>query len=110
MSSPSMNEGPASKNGVLTAAPRFTGVCQLKSSDVCSRHETQMSEAPMPPGFVLVKYIQWPSRENAGTLSAKLVLMTPPRFAGGPHGSSTLARVEIQMSVSPKPPGLFEWK
>src|SRR5712691_9435027 len=92
--SPAKYVGPASKDVVLTFGPRFTGGCQAKSSCVCARREAQMSLPPWPPGRVLAKNMMWPSRENVGTVSAKLVLMVGPRFTGGPHGSSTLARRE----------------
>src|SRR5216683_271824 len=40
-----------------------------------------------------------------GAKSLLLVLIAGPRFCGGPHASSTLARWVTQMSFPPKPPG-----
>ncbi|HMG33453.1 MAG TPA: hypothetical protein VKM94_05915 [Blastocatellia bacterium] len=51
-----------------------------------------MSTSPKPPRRSLLKNIQCPSREKLGTLSDAAVLTIGPRFTGGPHGSSTLAR------------------
>src|SRR5439155_160938 len=45
-----------------------------------------------------------------GAKSLLLVLIAGPRFCGGPHASSTLARWVTQMSFPPKPPGRLETK
>src|SRR4030095_9828687 len=95
---------PASKKAELTPVPRLNGSCQPKSSSVCTRHEAQISWSPEPPGRVLAKNNQCPSRDSAGTASLPGVLMMPPRFIGGPHTSSLVGRCENQISCPPKQP------
>src|SRR6266511_4030585 len=101
-SSVSRNAGAFSTNVVLMPGPRFTGVCQPKSSWTKGRHDAQMSK-PNPPARELPKNIQWPSRERFGTRSAAAVLMVAPTLTGVPHGSVALARCETQMSSPPNP-------
>ena len=71
------------------------------------RDEAQMSELP---SRLLLKNIQWPSRENEGTASFAGVLTIPPRFSGGPQAASTDARRDTQMSLPPNPSGRLELK
>src|SRR5437867_3820900 len=78
----------------LTATPRFTGVSHPKSSRMSLRRETQVSKPPDPPGRLLEKYIERPSREKLGSKSREPVLMFGPRFTGGPQGSLRLVRRE----------------
>ena len=58
----------------------------------------------MPPGRLLFMNNQCSSRESAGEPSLKAVLIADPRCRGTPHGLSTVARSDTQMSFPPKPP------
>src|SRR5690348_11516653 len=63
-----------------------------------------MSSPPQPPGRLLTKKNSWPSRAGIGQKSLDAELIGSPTFAGSPHGSSTLARRDTQMSI-PRLPG-----
>src|SRR5262245_33633777 len=91
-------------------APRLIGGCQPKSSWMFVRHEAHMSSPPNPPGRLLTKNIQWPSREKVGARSPNEVLTGGPRLTGTPHGSSGRLRCETQMSLGPRLPGRSELK
>src|SRR5215212_11345026 len=45
------------------------------------------------------------SRDIVGQKSSTSEFTSSPAFTGSPHGASSLARVEIQMSSPPCPPG-----
>src|ERR1700752_1370314 len=49
-----------------------------------------------------------PFPTGVGQKSAAVELTGSPRFCGAPHGALVLARVAIQMSSPPFPPGRFE--
>src|SRR5688572_20674872 len=69
-----------------------------------------MSMPPEPPVRSLEKNSQCSSRDSAATASVNGVFTGGPMLAGAPHGSSSLARCDTQMSVEPSPPGRSEWK
>src|SRR5262249_10583245 len=115
-SSLSKRKGLWSKLGEFTVESTCTGGCQLKSSSTCSRYDTQMSKLATPaafrrlPGRRLMKESQCPSRYRLGVASSAAEFTTGPRFIGGPHGCSTLARWETKRSPRPAPWGLLELK
>src|SRR2546421_1399770 len=98
-----------SKEAELTPAPRLTGICQSRSSWTWLRYETHKSLPPKPPGRLLLKNNQWPSRDRAGTFSMNAVF-TVPTFVGSPHAPSTVSRWDTQMSKAPEPPGRVDPK
>lgn len=110
VASSSNSVGPLSPAAVLITCPRFAGASHASSSRLSCRCETYKSAAPNPPGRLLLKYSRCPSSERAGWPSLNGVLIVGPRFCADPHGASTLARCETQMSTPPYPPARREPK
>src|SRR6266550_3095668 len=69
-----------------------------------------MSFEPCPPGRSLEKNSRCPSRETAGAASKPGPFTLGPRLTGSPHGASSDARRETQMSAPPSPPERVETK
>src|SRR5690349_407063 len=65
-----------------------------------------MLESPLPVGAIVdPKYSIEPSHDSDGRVSPAPVLTASPRFTGALHASCALARLAIQMSGPPLPPG-----
>src|ERR687891_742379 len=68
-----------------------------------------MSPCPQAPGSAsLLTKNRPPFPTGVGQKSSAVELTGSPRFCGAPHGALVLARVAIQMSSPPFPPGRFE--
>src|SRR5689334_17045416 len=68
-----------------------------------------MSPCPHAPGSAsLLTKNRPPFPTGVGQKSSAAELTGSPRFCGAPHGALVLARVAIQMSSPPLPPGRFE--
>src|SRR5829696_933763 len=63
---------------------------------------------PQLPGRLLTKRNVCPSRASVGQKSLLGEFTGAPTLRGGPHGASTLARVDTQMSMPPCPPGRLD--
>src|SRR5688572_5937854 len=105
-----MYSGPCSSSAVLTSGPSATGVSQTGSFFDPDRCASQMSFPPAVPGRLLWMKSRWPSGEIPGAPSMNGVLTGGPRLTGGSHGLEAEARLVIQMSTSPRPPGRFDAK
>src|SRR6267143_1123875 len=69
-----------------------------------------MSFDPCPPARSLVKNSRCPSSETTGEPSMPGPFTFGPRLTGSPHGLSSEARRDTQMSPPPRPPARVETK
>src|SRR5919202_5938012 len=68
-----------------------------------------MSPCPQAPGSAFLLTKNRPRLPTGvGQKSSAAELTGSPTFTGSPHGALVLARVDIQMSSPPFPPGRFE--